>query len=88
MFTGVILLDLFGIFVAICVVIYAYFQWIYQHWKRRNIPYLEPKFPSGNKEPLYKAIPLGEDIYNVVEKAKKKGELILETSLSREKHDL
>lgn len=73
LFTGVLLIDLLGFLVAIFTVIYAYFQWIYQTWKRKNIPYFEPSFPLGNKQPLSKGVPLGDDVFNTVAKAKKQG---------------
>lgn len=73
LFTGLILLDLIGFIVAIFAVIYAYFIWAFQSWKRKNIPNLEPHFPFGNSQPLGKAVHLGEDIYNIVNRAKEQG---------------
>lgn len=75
LFTGFILVDLLGIIVAIFAVIYAYFQWNFQIWKRQNIPYFEPTFPSGNRQIfLSKKISVGDDVFNIVQRAKKQGE--------------
>jgi cytochrome P450 family 6 len=34
--------------VAVLVVTIAFWKWKYQYWKRRNVPYLEPRIPFGN----------------------------------------
>lgn len=77
-FTGFVLVDIFGIIVAILTVIYAYFQWIYQTWKRKNVPYLQPKFPFGNRKPIFKAESIGEDVFNIVKQAQQKGKQMFE----------
>ncbi|RZC37404.1 p450 domain containing protein, partial [Asbolus verrucosus] len=40
--------DLIGIATALLVTVICYFKWTYQHWRRRNLPYLEPQIPYGN----------------------------------------
>lgn len=45
-----LLLDLLGLFLASAASIYFYYRWVYGHWKRRGIPYIEPSFPFGNFE--------------------------------------
>lgn len=71
--TGFILIDILAVTVAIFAVIYAYFQWTYLTWKRKNVPFFQPTFPLGNKQPLNKLVSLGEDIFLVVQEAKRKG---------------
>ncbi|KAJ8936054.1 hypothetical protein NQ318_004955 [Aromia moschata] len=46
--TGSCWVDLIGICTALVAVAYAYFKWSFGYWKRRNVPYLEPKIPFGN----------------------------------------
>ncbi|XP_018576632.1 cytochrome P450 6a2-like [Anoplophora glabripennis] len=48
--TSSFLVDCVGFVVAIITVVYAYFVWALQYWKRRNIPYVEPVIPWGNLE--------------------------------------
>lgn len=31
-----------------CATIYFYLKYLYSHWQRHGIPYLEPSFPFGN----------------------------------------
>jgi cytochrome P450 family 6 len=42
--------DLIGISVAILAVVLVYYKWTYQYWRRRNLPYLEPRIPFGNND--------------------------------------
>lgn len=72
-FTASIILNVFGILLTIFAVTYTYFQWAFQTWKRKKIPYLEPKFPYGNLQTLSKPISFPEDVYNIVKKANKQG---------------
>lgn len=74
-FTGIIFLDVFGIIVALIFVLYSYILWIYQTWKRKNVPYFKPIFLFGNKQPSKEGVSLGEDVFKIVEKAQKKGTL-------------
>lgn len=52
--TGDFRLDLVALLVTVIVTIYLYFQWSYQYWKRKNIPYLEGFFPFGSIESPFK----------------------------------
>lgn len=65
--------EIVGIIVALIAVIYAYFKWIYQYWRRKGVPYLEPQFPIGNRH-IYKNISFGDDIRQSCLQAKKNGE--------------
>lgn len=73
-FTGNILIDVVAVLLAIFAVIYANFMWNYQYWKRKNIPYLKPRFPYGNMQVPFQGISLGDDISNIANQAKKRGE--------------
>lgn len=72
-FTGNILLDLFGVIIALFAVVYAFFQWNYQTWERKKIPYYKPSFPYGNLPSQGKQKSDSEIIFSVVEKAKEQG---------------
>jgi cytochrome P450 family 6 len=41
---------LVSVVVALLVATIAFWKWKYQYWKRRNVPYLEPRIPFGNME--------------------------------------
>lgn len=71
--TGIILADVISLFILITVVVYTYFQWMFQFWKRKNVPYFEPKFPFGNRYYSKKDSSITEDISECVEKAKRRG---------------
>lgn len=45
-----LLQDLLIVLSVLSVSVVLYFKWAYGYWKRRNIPYLEPKIPFGNLE--------------------------------------
>lgn len=34
--------------------IYLYIKFIYSHWKRRGVPFAEPKIPFGNLSQLFR----------------------------------
>lgn len=72
-FTGGAILNVIGIFVAIFAVTYTYFQWTFQTWKRKKVPYVKPKFPYGNLQSPSKPISISEDVYNIVKKAEEQG---------------
>lgn len=72
-FTGSVLADIIGVLLSILFVIYIYFIWSFQTWRRKNVPYFDPNFPNGNRIPISKGVPFGEDIFNLGLKAKKKG---------------
>lgn len=38
--------------VTVLFLIYLYFQYKYTYWKRRNVFYIQPKFPYGNFQGL------------------------------------
>lgn len=71
--TGIFLMDMLAVVAALMTIVYFYFQWTYRMWKRRNIHFLEPKFPRGNLYFHGKRESRGEDIYNIVEAAIQKG---------------
>lgn len=66
-FTGDIMLDLLGLVVSLVVVVYAYFKWSFQYWKRKNIPYLEGSIPYGSVASPSKRLLAEEfdDFYNI-----------------------
>lgn len=70
--TGDIKLDLIGLFVSLVVVLFAYFKWSFQYWKRRNIPYLPGTIPFGSIIPPYKKV-LGHQFAEMYNDAKIKG---------------
>lgn len=39
--------------VLFSTLIYMYFYFAYQYWRYRGFPYLEPKFPWGNRENIW-----------------------------------
>ncbi|CAH1382463.1 hypothetical protein MTP99_006423 [Tenebrio molitor] len=41
---------LVSVVVALLVTTIAFWKWKYQYWKRRNVPFLEPRMPFGNME--------------------------------------
>lgn len=73
-FSGNALVDIFAVLVSLGIVVYAYFQWNYQYWKRRNVPYLKPTFPFGNRNVFGKPQSLEQDTFNLTKEAKARGE--------------
>lgn len=63
---------------TVLALVYAFYYWRFQTWKKKNVPYLTPSFPGGNLGIIRQKVPLGEDITNVVRKAKAKGKNIFE----------
>lgn len=47
-FTVNLLFDIFGIAVALSVILYTYFKWSYKYWERKGVPYIQPSIPFGN----------------------------------------
>jgi cytochrome P450 family 6 len=43
-----LLLDVQLLAVCVFALLYAYFKLSYTYWKKRNVPYIKPKFPFGN----------------------------------------
>lgn len=74
--TNNLLLDIFGVLVAIFAIIYTYFKWSYKYWERRNVvvPF-EPEFPFGN---------MGNPIWN----AKNMGQASMDTYFELKKRNL
>nr|QZM07475.1 cytochrome P450 monooxygenase CYP6SY1 [Lasioderma serricorne] len=40
--------DLLAVFSAVFVVLFSYFQWTYNYWERKKVPFLKPSIPFGN----------------------------------------
>nr|WCC58077.1 cytochrome P450 [Pharsalia antennata] len=43
-----ILHNILSVVVALLAVVFVWFKWRYQYWKRKNVPYIEPTIPFGN----------------------------------------
>jgi cytochrome P450 family 6 len=43
-----LLLEVGTLLTFILALVYIYFKWSFTYWKKRNVPYIEPKFPFGN----------------------------------------
>ncbi|XP_018569720.1 probable cytochrome P450 6a13 [Anoplophora glabripennis] len=55
----------------------AYVRYCYGYWKRRNVPYLEPKFPFGNSTSLFpKGISIGAVTRSFYDKFKSMGHTV------------
>lgn len=67
------ILGLVGALVAIITFIYVYFQWKFQYWLKRNVPYFPPSIPWGNMEPFNRKMPPTEEIVLLTEEAFKRG---------------
>lgn len=61
-----------GILTILISLIYFYFKWSFQFWKRKGVPQLNPFFPFGNRN-FHLSVSFGEDIYNICEEARQKG---------------
>lgn len=59
--------------IAVISLVYTHFKRSFQVWKRKNVPYFEPNFPNGNRQPLHRAVPIAQDVFNLTQKAKAKG---------------
>lgn len=67
---------IFNLFVSLStffVVIYVYFQWVYQTWDRKKVPYFKPTFPLGNRKAVRQPVSIGEDIFMLTKAAKANG---------------
>ncbi|KAK9696322.1 Cytochrome P450 [Popillia japonica] len=66
--------DLVILLGSVTLCLYLYIKWIYNYWGRRNVPYLKPRFPFGNVEPIW-ATKLGfhQTIANIYKEFKTKG---------------
>lgn len=66
--------DLLAVLLALLIVVYTWFKWSFQYWKKRNVPNLEPRFPYGNTEPpARRTVDFGTNIHEICNKAKEKG---------------
>lgn len=60
-----IFVDFAAALVALALAVVAYYKYSFLYWKRKNVPYLEPKFPNGNTNSIVmRGISLG--IYSKV----------------------
>lgn len=65
-----------GFLVATLSIIYIYFKWSHQYWKRKNVPYFQPSIPLGNIPNV-----LGDAVTLFYKEAKAKGIKIYSISL-------
>lgn len=66
---------LLTIVIIVLLCCYWYFQQIYKHWEKRNIPYLKPTIPFGNLLKVYtRKCQLGEAFADIYYELKKMGE--------------
>ncbi|KAJ3618423.1 hypothetical protein MTP99_006420 [Tenebrio molitor] len=66
--------NLISVVVALLVVTVAYWKWKYQYWKRRNVPYLEPRIPFGNMEKVIRGKKFfGIEFKNIYKEMKSRG---------------
>ena len=66
-----LLLEVGTLLTSTVAVVYIYFKWSITYWKKRNVPYIKPKFPFGNLlDVIFTRKTLGdiiEDVYNKFE---------------------
>ena len=66
-----LLLEVGTLLTSTVAVVYIYFKWSFTYWKKRNVPYIKPKFPFGNLlDVIFTRKTLGdiiEDVYNKFE---------------------
>lgn len=58
---------------TVILVTLAYLKYQYQYWKKKKVPYLEPKFPFGNLKGFPKGIGIGKISYDFYHEFKKTG---------------
>lgn len=64
----------FLIFITtVTLVTMGYLKYQYQYWKKKKVPYLEPKFPFGNLKGFPKGIGIGKISYDFYHEFKKIG---------------
>lgn len=57
------------------IIIYLYYKWIFNHWKRQNVPYPHPKIPFGNfNNPLNRSRAMFEVVGDVYKEFKAKNQ--------------
>ncbi|KAJ8944237.1 hypothetical protein NQ314_009514 [Rhamnusium bicolor] len=72
--TGVMLIDILGIFAALFAIVYTSYKWRYRYWEKRNVPTFEPSIPFGNlKNPSTATENKGSQIAKLYKQAKSKG---------------
>lgn len=65
---------LLGFLAIVLLYCFWYFQKIYNHWKKRDIPYLKPTLPFGNLLQVYtKKCQIGEAFANIYYELKRMG---------------
>lgn len=70
-FTVNFLLDIVAFVIALCIIVYSYFKWTFQHWERKGIPYVKPSIPFGNIDnPLTRTRNFGTIIKDVYDELK------------------
>lgn len=66
--------NILTILVLLPVIVYLYFKWSFNFWKKHNFPYLEPKFPFGNMEnPLKRTQHVSKKFTDIYKEAKSRG---------------
>lgn len=55
---------------TIFIALYFYFQYQYTYWMRKNIFYIEPKFPYGNFKGIGKSFSIGQIMKNIYDSNK------------------
>ncbi|KAJ8964153.1 hypothetical protein NQ314_005094 [Rhamnusium bicolor] len=68
------IIDILLVGTTLLVLVFSYFHHAYKYWKKRNVPFLQPKFPLGNSPKLItKSITFGLENIKYYEEAKKRG---------------
>ncbi|KAJ8965098.1 hypothetical protein NQ317_010501 [Molorchus minor] len=65
--------DLLILVTTLVAAIYAYIWWSYQYWRRRGLPYLEPKAPFGTFPSPFDSTGLRESVRKNYNEAKSRG---------------
>ncbi|KAJ8913650.1 hypothetical protein NQ315_007367 [Exocentrus adspersus] len=73
--TSSFLTNVVAVLVTTIAIVYAFFIWSFQYWKRKGVPYLEPKsIPFGNvPNPLTSKMSFGENARQLYQEAKTRG---------------
>nr|CAI5826719.1 unnamed protein product [Callosobruchus analis] len=67
-------IDILSLIVGFAAIIFVYFWWSYKYWEKRNVPYIPPRYFSGNFEPpLRRNISQFEKIIRLYNYAKSQG---------------
>ncbi|KAJ8913631.1 hypothetical protein NQ315_007348 [Exocentrus adspersus] len=66
--------NLVAVVVTTIAIVYAFFIWSFQYWKRRGLPHLEPSIPFGNlPNPITSKTSFGENAKMLYQQAKARG---------------